>query len=280
MTYKEKHFIHKGHKTAYLDAGSAERPVLLLLHSIRGTKSFFDLIRDAFLPHYRVLIPDLRGHGVSDKEAPFTFQQIAEDLRELLRHEKVQKVSIIASSFSCVPAQMLAAEEPALIQALILLDGGFYSLGNLPGFDYQAQVERFANTRFHSLEEVHRAFSRHHPGTVLPAHIAESEMVWDPAGYYRYKLPVEALSAYFQDYMAFQPELVLSSIRCPVLLLHADEKLAPTEEHRAFIRSSLQAYLGLAPQARAIRIAGGRHLLMLQSPLETSRLSLSFLRKL
>jgi len=280
MTYKEKQFIHAGHKTAYLDAGSAKQPTLLLLHSIRGTKSFFDLIRDAYLPHYRVLIPDLRGHGASDEGGPFTFRQIVDDLRALLNHEQIEQASIIASSFSCVPAQMLAAEEPALIQKLILLDGGFYSLGSLPDFDHRAQVERFANTRYPSLEEVHRAFSRHHPGTLLPAHIAESEMTRDSAGYYRYKLPVEALSAYFREYMAFQPERILPSVRCPVLLLHADEELSPTDEHRAFIRTSIQSYQDSVPQAQVMRITGGHHLLMLQSPLETSKQSLNFLGNL
>jgi pimeloyl-ACP methyl ester carboxylesterase len=155
-----KRLERDGFVLEYGVAGPADGPVLLLLHAIRNTRLLFAGIVPRLAEGYRVIAPDLRGHGSSSRQGPYTFERIAEDIRLLLDAEGVEQTAIAAASFSAVPAQLFAARYPARVSRLVLLDGGFYRLGEMPGFDRAAVVDRLARTRFASLTEAEEQFAR------------------------------------------------------------------------------------------------------------------------
>ena len=53
-------------RLAYWEWGSAEAPPLVLLHGKRDHARSLDRLAAAFCGDYRVIAPDLRGHGDSD----------------------------------------------------------------------------------------------------------------------------------------------------------------------------------------------------------------------
>ncbi|NGQ93786.1 alpha/beta hydrolase [Brevibacillus sp. SYP-B805] len=277
MMQSVKRFTYNGFTTEYFDLGPADAPAILFLHSIRSTKELFRLIMPAFLPQYRLIAADIRGHGGSSRQGPYTFAQVVEDLAHLLDHETIREIAIVAASFACVPAQLFAATYPQRVRKLVLLDGGFYNLGDLPGFRIDAQVRKYQQTVFSTLDDVHRAFARHHPGSTVPPAIAESEVEPDADGRYRFKLPVEALASYFQEYERFDRVALFSRLACPVLLLLSDEENMPLEEGKTFLRHAAADYLSRTRQARAVKIPGSQHLLMLSHPQETVSHTLRFL---
>ncbi|MCI4601802.1 alpha/beta hydrolase, partial [Escherichia coli] len=128
-----------------------DAPALLLLHGIRNTKLLFAPILPALAERYRVIAVDIRGHGNSVSHGSFSFERIVTDLIQLLEKEQLEQVTIVAASFSAVPAQMLAIREPKRVASLVLLDGGYYSLGEVPGFNREKVVERLITTRFSSV---------------------------------------------------------------------------------------------------------------------------------
>jgi len=52
-------------KLHFSEWGDAGRPNLILVHGSRDHARSWDLVAQALSPHFRMLAPDLRGHGDS-----------------------------------------------------------------------------------------------------------------------------------------------------------------------------------------------------------------------
>ncbi|TKI58440.1 alpha/beta hydrolase [Brevibacillus antibioticus] len=277
-------FVHvnrlqiEGGTLEYGVTGKPDAPALLLLHGIRNTKLLFAPILPALAERYRVIAVDIRGHGNSVSHGSFSFEWIVTDLIQLLDAEQLEQVTIVAASFSAVPAQMLAIREPKRVASLVLLDGGYYSLGKVPGFNREKVVERLATTQFSSVEEAERQFAERYGTRVMPEGWMREELVKKEDGSYGYRLPREAFSTYFEEYSVHsQPEL-FRQLTCPVLLLLADDSLLSKEEQQ-FHRQAVAAYQGMVKQAKVKMIPEAQHLLMVTHPQETVKEIRDFLSK-
>ena len=116
---EEKSFDSNGVKIAYLDEGKGE--VVVLLHGFCGsaeemwTKMPFAQVQ--FLPalkDYRVIAPDHRGHGKSDKphDSKKYGAEMAEDVVRLLDHLKVKKAHVVGYSMGAFVAGKLLVSHP------------------------------------------------------------------------------------------------------------------------------------------------------------------------
>ena len=264
-----KRWEKEGTSLVYGEAGPADAPALVLLHAIRNTNMLFAGIVPELAKRYRVLAVDLRGHGGSAKEGPYTFEQIVEDVAEWLVAEQIRPLALVAASFSAVPAQMLVVRLPDQIRSVVLLDGGYYRLGEVPGFDLISTVERLANTRFDSVEEAESLFAIRYGKGGLPDGWMTKELVEREAGRYGYALPKEAFYGYFQSYSSFDAAELFRSIHCPLLLLLADEKHISDEEQRAFYRKAARSFQEMVKHSKVSTISGSQHLLTVTNPRET-----------
>ncbi|KAH8653159.1 Alpha/Beta hydrolase protein [Tricladium varicosporioides] len=75
----------------YIDTGVSSakeglnKPWLILIHGFTGSSAVWHRNVPAFSKQYRVIVPDLRGHGASDKcKHGFHVMRLAMDLRELM----------------------------------------------------------------------------------------------------------------------------------------------------------------------------------------------------
>ena len=69
---------------------------------------------------------DLRGRGDSDKpEAPYGFAQHARDVAAAMRTLNLGASVIVGHSMGAFIATALAAQDPDLVSALVLIDGGY-----------------------------------------------------------------------------------------------------------------------------------------------------------
>ncbi|WP_400162186.1 alpha/beta fold hydrolase [Brevibacillus sp. TJ4] len=254
----------------YGEAGSSTAPVLLLLHAIRSTKMLYAGIIPELAKQYRVIAVDLRGHGGSIREAPYSFEQIVDDLAAWLEGMQIERLTVVAASFAAVVAQMLAIRFPEKVSGLILLDGGYYRLREVPGFSVEKTADRLAGTSFSSLAEAERQFSERYGEGGLPAGWMAGELVQAEDGQYRYALPREAFVGYFQAYSTFDKDTLFRGISCPVLLLLADEQYTSPQQ-RPFLRQAAAAYPEMVKDACVKGIAGAQHLLMVTHPRETIR---------
>lgn len=263
----------------YIDFDQKDAPVLLLLHSIRSAKELFRTLFSAYTGRYRVIAVDLRGHGNSCKNGPYTFSRLVDDIRLLIEHEGISRMSIIAASFACVPAQMFAVQYPNRVDKLVLLDGGFYALSELPGFQLEQAVKMHQSMAYPSLEAVKEAYLKKYAGYEIDLLLVEHEWEQQEDGMYRYRLPAEAYHSYLAEYAALDKESLFPRLQAPILLLLADETVLPDEHQQAFLRAAAGRYQEMVPHARLKKIPRSLHMLGLTNPQEVAEHAISFLEE-
>jgi lipase len=80
--------------------GDLDAPPLLCVHGVQAHGARFRKLADERLAsRYRVLAPDLRGHGRSGWEPPWTIEQHVDDLLETLAAVGIERTTIVGHSF-------------------------------------------------------------------------------------------------------------------------------------------------------------------------------------
>ena len=88
---------------------------LVLLHGWSGTGHDFDPFVEEFARHYRLIIPDLRGHGGStNPSGEFSINQVAKDVAALLRQLEIDRIRAIGTSMGGITLLHMASLEQAL----------------------------------------------------------------------------------------------------------------------------------------------------------------------
>jgi len=113
--------LANGVKLAYVELGDPKGEPLLLLHGYTDTSRSWTLVAPWLLRH-RLLIPDQRGHGGSDKPACcYSASVLAEDARLLLDAMKVERAAVAGHSLGSMVAMTLAAEHPERVTKVALI---------------------------------------------------------------------------------------------------------------------------------------------------------------
>lgn len=100
--------------------GDPAAPPVLCLHGVMAHGSRFRHLAEERLGGFRVLAPDLRGHGRSGWEPPWTIAQHVEDIRETLEAAGVGRATVIGHSFGGRLTLELTAA--GLVERSVLLD--------------------------------------------------------------------------------------------------------------------------------------------------------------
>ena len=76
---------------------------------------------------YRLIAPDLRGHGAStNPSGAFSFRQCARDVRALLDHLNIPRVKAIGLSGGGIALLHMATAEPACVESMVLVSAPPY----------------------------------------------------------------------------------------------------------------------------------------------------------
>ncbi|MEV5936822.1 alpha/beta hydrolase [Streptomyces sp. NPDC052079] len=110
-------------RLSYLDFGGPGRPLLALHGHFSEGRTFAPLAR-ALYPDWRVVAPDQRGHGFSDRTPDFSREGYIQDAATLIAHLGLERTVVLGHSLGGVNAYQLAARHPDLVSALIIEDIG------------------------------------------------------------------------------------------------------------------------------------------------------------
>ena len=107
-------------KIYYEIRGQEDNPVLLFLHGGFGTIEDFNDITKSLSNEFTLIGVDSRGHGKSTLgSAQLTYEQIQKDVEQLLRHLKIDTLSIIGFSDGGIVAYRLTAFSSLNIEKLV-----------------------------------------------------------------------------------------------------------------------------------------------------------------
>lgn len=136
----------------YREAGDG--PPLVLLHGLGGSGLDWVLQLPAFVPKFRTITVDLRGHGQSPKpKGPYRIAQFAADVALLLMRLDARPAHIVALSLGGAVAQQVAVDYPELVRSLVLVN----TASNFVSADWRQRMlglKRFAGVYLQGMDKV------------------------------------------------------------------------------------------------------------------------------
>ncbi len=103
-------------------------PVVLLLHGIGANHTVWNGLVPVLATSFRILAPDLRGHGRTPAPAgsTLTFDELEADVLELLRSRDVSSAHVVGVSGGALLGLKLALDHPERVRSLIMISGAAY----------------------------------------------------------------------------------------------------------------------------------------------------------
>lgn len=208
-------------------------PTLLLLHATGFHARLWDQLIAALPDDWRVIAPDLRGHGRSYRPADISeWRLTAVDVVELVDHLGLNQFYLAGHSMGGFCAALLAAQRPDKVAAALLIDPvvlppEHYAMagGNPLGNWHDHPVARRRNQWVGAEEMVERFATRTPYDSWQPA-VLSDYCTWGlvPAaagdGLELACPPLLEASAYMGS-VRYNPIADLAEIRCPITVLRA-----------------------------------------------------------
>ena len=242
---------------------------VLMLHGYSADKNLWLRFARHFVGNYRVIIPDIAGHGETGFKAGggYDIPLQAKRMIQLLDVCGVEKVHVIGNSMGGYIAAWLAATYPDRIASVALIDPAGVTAPEAS--DLERHLAKGHNPfLIHSREEFQHFYA-----------MTMAEPPWVPrvvldAIAHRYENSRDELEEIFNDFRASPPmEPKLADIKCPALLLwgHKD---------RLIDVSSVAVWSKGIVDLRVHIWDHSGHMPMVEQPANTARLYREFLGSL
>jgi pimeloyl-ACP methyl ester carboxylesterase len=214
-----------GFQMYYEERGEGEP--LLLLHGGTGIGADWQHVFTGGDPAgFRVIVPDLRGHGRSTNPSrAFTFRQAARDVLGLLDHLGLPRVNAIGMSAGAKTLLHIATQQSARVDAMVLVSATPYFPAPVRAAMAQLTADSFSDAEWATQRQ------RHVHGD------DQIRMLYDQ---------MRGLKDSHDD-MAFTPPL-LATIAARTLIVHGDrDPLYPVEMAMELYRSIPSSALWVVP---------------------------------
>ena len=114
-----------GMRMYYEEYGQGEP--LVLLHGFFGSSGAWKPVIPEFAKHYRLVVPDLRGHGrTNNPTEEFTHRQSALDVFGLLDRLGIPTARAMGISTGGMTLIHMATREPSRLEAVVLIGATIY----------------------------------------------------------------------------------------------------------------------------------------------------------
>lgn len=221
--------------------GDRNATTVVCLHGITGHGRRFRKLVEERLTQAHVFAPDLRGHGRSDWDPPWSIEAHLDDLCETFP----APATWVGHSFGGRLVIELAAREPELVERAVLLDPAIHVPA---GYARQGAAEERTKQPFASVEEAIASRSESDdlmgpnrtPRAFLDEEMRE-HLVRAKDGLYRYRYSRDAVAQAWTEMAARPPDF--SRVRLSTLLvIGAESKLVSAGELELY-RSALAELL-------------------------------------
>ncbi|MCG7333763.1 alpha/beta hydrolase [Sporosarcina sp. ACRSM] len=131
----------------YVDIGQGDP--LVFIHGLGSIKESWQYQYE-LATHYRLIIPDLRGHGESEEDQAISIAQFAEDVCTLLDRLEIRQAHFCGLSMGGLVVQEIYRQQPDRVQSIILSNTFSYTPYL---FGYLSLKERMRNLQLLTLDE-------------------------------------------------------------------------------------------------------------------------------
>lgn len=248
----------KSTKLHFERKGSGEP--IIFLHGLGSCGADWLYQIPEFSKKYSVFTPDLRGHGASDKNGPFSIQTSASDIKELIENLRLGSVHLVGLSYGSFVALQLAAEYPELVKSLTLVG----TTSNIINMHIWKMILRRILLFFCPMTVVGKVIAK----SLFPEPQQEAirKVCANRIASNNKKVYQALLSSVFN----FNANKRLQEIRCPTLLIVGEKDSLLPISHAKKIEQAI-------PRAKLLVIPGARHAVPLDSPEEFNHILKQFL---
>jgi pimeloyl-ACP methyl ester carboxylesterase len=223
---------------------------------------------------YRVIVPDMRGYGASDKPPDvdaYNILYLVADIGAVLDDVGVDRAHVVGHDWGAAVAWVLAAVAPERVDHLVALSVGHPSSFRADGFEqyekswymllfqFAGIAERWLSdndwANFHS-------WGRHPDADAVIAELEDTAALTPGLNWYRANIPPESY---------ISPPLELPAVQAPTMGVWSSGDIALTEGQ--MLRSADH----VAGSWRYERLDGPGHWMQLEAPEEVTRLLVDFL---
>lgn len=250
--------------TLYYETQGEGQP-LLFIHGLGSSTLDWEFQVAAFSSSYRVITFDLRGHGQSDKPTgPYSMAMFAADTAGLLRALRIDQAHVVGLSLGGGIAFQLAVETPQMVKTLVIVNSA-PELVVRTFHDRLVVWQRLAMVRLLGMRKLGEVLGKRL--FVTPEYTRQRETFvarWAGNDQRAYLAALRAM-------VGWSVTARLGTIRCPTLIISADQDYTP--------RSLKEAYTAKIPNAQLVTIPDSHHALPVEKPREFNRALEEFLAK-
>jgi pimeloyl-ACP methyl ester carboxylesterase len=114
--------LPSGVRLRYVDQGPATGPAVLMLHGYTDSWFSFSRVLPLMPPGTRVIVPDQRGHGLSDRpDHGYAMDDFAADALQLMDALQLRTATVVGHSMGSFVARRIAEKAPGRVTHLVLM---------------------------------------------------------------------------------------------------------------------------------------------------------------
>ncbi len=250
-------------KLHFWDWGDAGMPCLILVHGGMDHARSWDRIAAAFAPDYRIIAPDLRGHGDSSWAfgAAYTFAEYILDLATLVDIVGGRTVRLIGHSLGAAIVLQYAGLFPDRVHRVVAIEGVVPPPEQAlprPAWERMQEwieavraCERRTPHRYPDLRAASERMHRESPYLTdeMALHLTRFGSNWNPDGTLSWKFDnfIRAIPPY--SFNMGEAREIWSRIRCPVLLFYGLESFTEDPEKAGMLEAIADHRLVRVPDA-------------------------------
>jgi pimeloyl-ACP methyl ester carboxylesterase len=220
-------------------------PPLILLHGIGSRGASWWPVIDPLAAHFRLIVPDLRGHGASDKpRSGYLPVDYATDLAGLIAALSIERPAIVGHSLGGGVTLAWAVAHPEQVERIVLEDVPLRTMPNAT-----AAFDGWLGLSSMTVDQAAAYYRREYPTWTDEdcRRRAESITSTMPAVFTELRDP----GATSDDVDGIAP---LAGIRSPVLLVYGDLAAGGM-----VVPADAERFSATLPDARVAHIPGGSH---------------------
>ena len=239
------------------DDGSG--PPVVLLHGVGADHAVWNAVIPSLLDSFRLLAPDLRGHGRSKAPdgAGYSMNAFVADVLGLLASHQLDSAHLVGLSAGALLALRLGLDAPEKVRSVTLISGAAYTDGHT-----RSVAERWAETYADAGPDalaIRLLKDLYYPDWI-EAHMEVADRLREEAPQRDYR----SAARWATELASFDERARIASLRPPALIVQAMDDEVVDASHGRILRQSI-------PRARIRILAQTGHMVPVERPEETAQ---------